>query len=341
MISRFLKISFFKTIIFLIIFGIFLPVSPFFVLAQFNESSDISVGLLPSNPKPNQSVQITIESYSLNLNSSKISWYVNNKLVQQGVGIKTISTQAGMLGSETKVRVQVDTGTEVFTKNITILPTSVSILWEAKTYTPPFFKGKALFSHQSNILFTAIPRIVVNGKEVPKENLVYTWSKNGTILGDQNGYGKYTLPITGSVISRPLSIDVEVNDPNTGITAFNTIDVQPVEPEIVMYATDPLYGVEYNKTIKETFSLAGKEVTLTAVPYFFSTIDIGSGNISYNWSINGNTISDGQNTQTRVFRKVGDVFGLSNIGITINNDSKLLQFASYQLAIDFLKDRSE
>lgn len=312
------------------LFGFTLPLN-----AQVDSSSDISIGTLPTNPGPNQSIQVTIESYSINLNSSKISWYVNNKLITQGVGIKTIPTQTGNLGSETVISVQIDTETETLTKKLTIIPTSVNILWEARTYTPPFFKGKALFSHQSNILFTAIPRIVVKGKEIPKENLIYTWSKNGVILGDKNGYGKYTLPQTGSVISRPFSIEVEVSDPNTGITAFNTTNVQPIEPEIIIYKTDPLYGVEYSKAILDSLPLSGKEITLTAVPYFFSNIE----NISYNWSINGNDISDGQNTSTRVFRKVGEVFGISQINLKIIQKNKILQFASHNVSIEFLKNQ--
>ncbi len=337
MISRFLKISLFNSIALLFIFGIFFTTTS--VFAQFNESSDISIGLLPASPRPNQPVQITIESYSLNLDAAQITWYVNNTEVRKGTGVKNISTQTGKLGTETSVRVVVDTKTETFTKNISIVPASVSILWEARTYTPHFFKGKALFSHQSNILFVATPRIVVNGKEIPKENLIYTWSKNGTVLGDQNGYGRYTLPITGSIISRPLSIDLEVSDPDTGTTAFDTINITPIEPEVITYVVDPLYGVQYNKAIKGTLPLGGKEVTLTAVPYYFSNAEGGSGSISYNWSINGNTISDGQNVRTRVFRKVGEVFGVSNIALKVLQKNKLLQFTSYNLSIDFLQNQ--
>ncbi len=336
MISRFIKNSLLHYVILLVVFSMFFTTNVIF--AQFSESGDISIGLLPANPQPDQLVQVTIESYSINLDAAKITWYVNEKEVTRGTGIKSISTRTGKLGAETSVRVAVSTDTEVFTRSITITPASVNILWEARTYTPPLFKGKALFSHQSSILFVAIPRILVNGKEIPKENLVYTWSKNGTVLGDQNGYGRYTLPITGSIVSRPLSIEVEVNDPNTGITAFNTVDVTPVEPEILTYIVDPLYGINYSKAIKNILPLTGKEITLTAAPYFFSNAEGLSSNISYDWSINGDSISDGQNTRTRVFRKTGEMFGISTIGLKVVQKNRLLQFASYGLAIDFLKN---
>ncbi len=301
--------------------------------------NDVSVGVYPESPQPRDPVTVTIETYSFNLDSSTIKWYVNGNLAQEGKGLKTLTFQVGNLGQTSNVRIVINSDKGQIIKNVPITPGVVTIVWEANTYTPPFFKGKALFSHQSAITFMAQPQLVVGGRTLNPANLIYTWSKEGTILGNQNGYGKQTLTLTGSVISRGMKIMVEVQDPSTGATTSGVIQVDPVEPEIAAYIVDPLYGVQYNKVIKGTLPLIGKEVTLTAVPYFFSNAEAGSGAISYNWSINGNTISDGQNTRTRVFRKVGEVFGISNIGLRILQENKLLQFASYNLAIDFLQNQ--
>lgn len=300
--------------------------------------NDVSVGIYPENPQPRDPVTVTIETYSFNLDSSNTKWYVNGNLAQEGRGLKTLTFQVGNLGQTSNVRIVITSDKGTLTKNIAITPSIVTITWEADTYTPPFFKGKALFSHQSIITFMAQPQIVVKGRTLNPANLIYTWSKEGTVLGNQNGYGKQTLTLTGSVISRSMKVMVEVQDTTSGATASGVIQVDPIEPEVLMYVVDPLYGVEYNKAIKGTLPLNGKEVTLTATPYFFSTNgQYGEDNMSYNWSINGNTISDGQNTRTRVFRKVGEVFGISNIGLRILQENKLLQFASYNLAIDFLQ----
>lgn len=304
--------------------------------------NDVSIGISPENPGPRDPVTVTIETYSFNLDTANTKWYVNNNLAQEGKGLKTLTFQTGNLGQTSSVRIVIDSEQGQVIKNISINPSIVTIVWEADTYTPPFFKGKSLFSHQSTITFMAQPQILVGGRVLNPTNLIYTWSKDGTVLGSQNGYSKQTLTLTGSVISRSMKVMVDVQDPTSGATASGIIQVNPVEPEILMYIADPLYGIQYNKAMKGTFSLTEREVTLTTVPYFFTTTgNSGENSVSYNWSINGNTISDGQNTRTRVFRKVGELFGVSSINVRAIQENKILQFASQNLAIDFLKDSSQ
>lgn len=335
MISRF--ITFF---VYILCFSFYFPVVAQGQIADMI-NSDVAVGVSPDSPKPNEPVTVTIETYSFNLDSANTKWYVNGKLAQEGKGLKTLTFQARDLGQPSVVKIVIDSNTGQITKSVTITPNVVTILWEANTYTPPFFKGKSLFSHQSTVTLMAQPQIVVGGKIVSPTNLIYKWRKNGTILGNQNGYGRQTLTLDGSVISREMKIFVEVEDPRSGAIASGVINLNPIEPEMVVYAVDPLYGIQYNKAIIGKLPLTGREVTLTAVPYFFSDISAtNNDSTSYNWSINGDAISDGLNTRTRVFRKVGDVFGLSNIGLRVEQTNRLLQFDSYNVSIDFLNNTS-
>lgn len=318
----------------------FLPTTIYAELIGITES-DVAIGISPENPKPKEPVTVTLETYSFDLDNSNTKWYVNNTLAQEGKGLKTLTFQARDLGQPSVIRIIIDSNKGQIIKNVTITPNIVTVVWEADTYTPAFFKGKALFSHQSTVTLLAQPQIIVRGKTVPPTNLIYRWSKNGTVLGSQSGYGRQTLTLEGSVISNQIKVLVEVEDPQSGSTASGIIELNPVEPEVLIYTVDPLYGIQYNKTIKGTLPLLGKETTITAVPYFFSVTDVyNKDEITYNWSINGNLISDGLNSKTRVFRKVGDVFGTSDIGLHITQESKILQFASYRLLIDFLKDPS-
>lgn len=307
-----------------------------------NTSDDeVSFGVSPENPEPNEPTTIKLESYSIDLDKSNTKWYVNNTLAQEGRGLKTLTFQVGDLGKSSVVKIIIDSTKGQIIKNITINPSAVTILWEADTYTPPFFKGKALFSHQSRVTFVAQPQIVVGGRTLNPSNLIYRWSKDGTVLGNQNGYGKQTLTLTGSVISRSMRIFVEVEDPQSGATASGVITLSPVEPEILMYKMDPLYGVQYNKAILQSIALTGKEITLTSIPYFFSSQSAVINNeLMYTWSINGEEISDGLNINTRVFRTIGDISGKSDIGIRIEQPNKILQFASHNTIIDFLKEPS-
>lgn len=329
----------FITILISIFFFVFISGADI-AFAQFGAvaEGDVSITLSPQNPGPRDPVTITIESYAIDINNATTRWYVGSTLVQEGKGIKKLITQAGDMAKPTTVRVVIQSQAGQITKTITIIPSRVSLLWEAETYTPPFFKGKSLFSHQSKITIMAEPEISANGRKVSPNNLIYTWSKDGVVLGAQNGHGKKTISFVGSVISRNMRIMVEALDPISGLTASGVTTITPIEPEVVMYVSDPLYGTQYNKAINDTIPLKGSEVTLEAVPFFFSAPSgLLSGDISYTWSINGAGISDGQNVNKRVFRKVGDVFGVSNVTLNITQLSKILQFASKNINIDFLK----
>src|SRR3989344_1173365 len=61
----------------------------------------------------------------------------------------------------------------LFLASTTTHAQSVDLLWQGETYTPPFYKGKSLWSNQSRITFFAM----TNGLGNPA-NLSYKWTKN-------------------------------------------------------------------------------------------------------------------------------------------------------------------
>ena len=70
-------------------------------------------------------------------------------------------------------------------------PTSVDVLWSAYSYTPPFYKGKALAPSRGSVVLVALPQLVTrNGSPIEPKNIIYTWSRRGVILGKSSGLGK-------------------------------------------------------------------------------------------------------------------------------------------------------
>lgn len=303
------------------------------------KESDVSLDMEPLFPRPNERVSITINSFATNLDTANISYYIDGKLIKSGKGLKNFSLILGKQGTVSNLKIKMDLldGYSI-EKNIAIKPSSVDLLWEADTYTPPFFKGKRQFSHQSIVKLVAIPHILQNGVEIPENKLLYKWSKDGEILGDRNGYGRNILKIATSLISRDMIVGVEVEDPETGFSAYNEVNLSPKEPFVVFYKKDPLYGIQYQKAILSTLPLTGQEIELVAVPYFFNTEENGT-KIKYTWTINGSDIQDGENRATRIFRKVGDVFGTSNVSIKVENLDKILQFGESTISVNFEKPK--
>ncbi|MEI6843279.1 MAG: hypothetical protein WCK48_02120 [bacterium] len=307
--------------------------------AQFSAlaPNSINVDISPENPKPSSIVTVTLSSYDTDLNSSNITWKINGLTKVSSRGLKTYSFALGDSGTVTNLDVIIETsGGDVVEKSYTLKPSSVDLLWEAQGYTPQFYRGKTLFSHQDIIKFIALPHITgSNGQEIPASNLIYTWKKNGTILGDYSGYGMNTYTMLGSIISRSLNLSVTVSSPDSESVGSATVTVTPIEPSIVFYEKNPLYGIQFQKAFTDTVKLTNtKEISLFAVPYFFGVSDANNPNLSYKWSINRVTI-DNTNTTTQTFRQVDGTNGSSYISLSIDNADKILQSASNGFNMQF------
>jgi hypothetical protein len=278
------------------------------VFGQFNfqTNESISVEMIPEFPEPETVVILKIESYSFDLNSSNVVWYVRGKEVAKGIGLKKISFLNGKIGEDTTISIKVTTNSGgVVEKTFSVNSSTVDIIYEADTYTPPFFKGKPLFSIQSAITFIAIPHLFSYGKELEPEKLIYKWYKDGEIIDDLSGYGKNSIKLNSSILGRSIQMEVEASDPQSGNTAVGFVEVNPISPYVIFYEKDPLYGILFNKALGTEGTLTKKEVGLVAIPYFFSTKNVNY-NLSYNWYMNGLQIEDYKNTNERLFRIEGD-----------------------------------
>ncbi len=300
-------------------------------------ASDVSAELSDENPGPNETISIAIDSFAFDINSALTTWYVNGKKVASGYGIKTQTITTGKLGVRTSISIVVSTPAGDVSKDFSIIPATVDMTWEALTYTPPFFKGKPLFTNQATVKFIAYPHVYRNGVEVNPGNLVYTWSNNGTVFADQSGYGKTTFSTAGAFIPRPMTIEVKATDPNTGSTAVGQVSLSPQRPLTLLYKNDPLYGIQYEKALVGNYSLAGREAELVVTPYYFSTASVWNNLLTYNWQINGIGIGDGENSPDKIFRAVGDSFGTSNISVSIEHTSRILQTGDANLSVTFEK----
>lgn len=312
-------------------------------LAQFNQVPGLSfdVKFVPEVPGPNEDVYIEVISYETDLNKAKITWLVNGSIVSNGTGKKSFNFKTGNQGTKTTVSVSILTIEGVSSsKDFAITPSSVDIIWQAETYTPPFYKGKALFSHESILTFLAIPHITnQNGTTLSPSNLIYTWKKNGSVLGNFSGYGKNTYSMQGSIVSRPIEITVTVTSPDTDAVGFARTVVYPVDPVVLMYEKDPLYGIRLEKSLFGTVSLENKEeIEVVALPLFFGEKVLSNNNILYDWKINNSDIDKKTLERSKIFRPIEGTSGTSYISLSAENAGSLLQTASVGFNLEFNKE---
>lgn len=300
----------------------------------FSLSNELGVEIIPNYPKPNEEVSVNLSLYTGDLNSADIAWYENNKLVLSGKGETSFSFKTRGVGEEIKIEIKIKLlNGSAFSKSFTINPAGVYLVWEANSYVPPFYKGKALHPRQGSLKVVAMPEFVKNGKRVPAKNLVYEWSNGINVLQNQSGYGKNVLVLNGSILGRAEDIEVLVTDPVNNLVAQSFVDIAPIAPEIVFYENNLYYGHIFDIAIKNSWDLKSEEVQILAAPYYFTNENNNS--LQYSWRLNSQSVPNLAGSRTAVFRKPEGESGQSSISLQIENIERILQQADRGLTINF------
>ena len=122
-----------KTIIFL---GLMFPATTF--------AGVVDVTLSPDIPGPNQTISAGLSGVLVDLDQSDMYWYLDDEIQKHGLGEKSFSFTSGDVDERTvlDVIIMIPDGRRIDLQKI-IAPMEVDLLWEADTYTPPFYRGKA------------------------------------------------------------------------------------------------------------------------------------------------------------------------------------------------------
>ena len=288
--------------------------------------NSLNLNLAPENPKANERVNASLESYATNLDRSEIVWLLNGKEEVRGTGKTKFSFTTGALGSETTLSVSVKTLDGSFLNRVLhIRPALVSLVWQAYSYTPPFYKGKALLPIEGTASIIALPSfITANGERIPPEQIIYTWRENDRTVGDGSGYGKFSFPVKSKIPIRPITVSVEAVAPEAGLIATAETTVSPVAPQILLYEERPLAGVSIRAALSQSFSFAGDEMRITAMPYFFETQRRASA-LTYAWSVN-NT-SSRETGPSITLRRTSTDNGRAQLALSITSPKSIFQAA--------------
>ncbi|MDA8611259.1 hypothetical protein N9L18_00110 [Candidatus Pacebacteria bacterium] len=285
-----------------IIFGVFLAGTS--VLAQTSlppgYKEELIIKRTPSVPTPGETVEIKIESLSTDLKRATVTWTLNGIVQKQGSGEVNYSFVAPNAGQQATVRINVlkEDGKQL-NEEFILAPADIDLIYESETYTPPFYKGRSIYSHQSDVKIVAVPNLVSGGIKSGPENIIYTWEKDGVVLQDLSGLGEDTIVFPGRILSRPFSVTVTAEVTNSNIKAKSSIVITPFNPKLIVYESGPLQGNRFDKPIVSTKDFEGEELWLTAVPYFFSVNEKDSVLLDYTWLENDKLFSD-QSAASRV-----------------------------------------
>ena len=291
-----------------------------------------------NNPLPGQIVTITAASYTFNINGATITWSTGGKQLQKGIGLITYKATAPALGKKNTIDVTATTPDGGTYKNSLVLESgSIDLIMENDGYTPPFFKGKIPLVFQNTATVIAIAHLAnSSGKEYDPATLIYNWKKDdGTVLGDQSGYGKQSISIKGSIIPRPYYLIVTASTRDNSAQAQSKIQIVPTSPFITFYVNDPLYGPLFNNAIDGSYHIGSQnELNVFASLFGFNISKLGT-DPGLNWMINNLEHPELSTSQSITLRAPGGTAGNSNIDLGVKSNKNLLQSAELSFDVSF------
>ena len=308
----------------------------FFARAQVRDT-DIVLSISPQYPSQNQSVNATLNSHTTNLDKANIFWSVNNQETSGGIGKKSFSFKTGDAGSFSVLSVTIDTvDGQSISKTMTITPAELDMLWEAyDSYTPPFYKGKALVTSQGTLKIVAVPSIINQNGKVNINNLSYVWKKDSKTQSDSSGWGKNYFIFQNSYLDKGNIIEVKVSDISGGASTSGKITLNTTNPKILFYQNDPALGVKWERTLNNGFTINPNGETLTVEPYFFSPQNLNSADLVFDWSLNGEKIQTPSPKNILSIKPEAGQSGSATIKVVVNNIRTLFQSIEKQINVRF------
>jgi hypothetical protein len=270
------------------VFLIFLAGIAYSARAQSFPVPDLVSLDAPSSPSPGEEFTVRAVTPTADKNFMRFDWEVDGKARPDfsGLGKDTIRLTAGVVGSFINVSVSTSrTGSAQGTASVSLPVADLSLTWVAKTYTPKWYRGKALPTQGSQILIAAVPKFVIRGKAVPPEQLIYRWRGENQIPID-SGVGKQTVTIETSEFAESTSfVAVAVEDAEKKIRKEAGIYVSDVQPRAVMYSLLPLGGVEPRSARSFMKSAGQGTFDFIVEPFFFAIRSLRE--LSYRWRVDG------------------------------------------------------
>ncbi len=305
-------------------------------VANAQSSSSVFVSMIPPNPAPYENTSIVLSSYVYNLDSVLISWSVNGKTIASGTGKKSFLTTAPAIGRETNVVATISLPDGAIETKVTIRPSVMVLLWQADdSYVPPFYKGKALPTPDSEVKVVAMPEIRTSSGLADSKNMTYAWKKDYTNNVDGSGYGKNFFLYINDYLEDSNNISVTASTLDQKYSNQANINIGMTQPKILFYKKDNNIGTIWEKILTNPYKIQGPEI-VEAVPYFISPKEIQNPKLVWNWSINDNIVNT-QDLKKNIMplQAQSGISGTSKLRLEIENRDKIFQTTSKEISIEF------
>ena len=294
------------------------------------------VEISPEIPTPGVEVRANLVSYSFDVDRAYIVWSLDGVVKLEGVGEKKFSFMAGSIGKRITLDVAIITEKGLkLNKVIKIIPAEVDLLWTAKTYTPVFYKGKAMPVPGSLVTVAAIPHFggYAGGN---RADYIYNWKLDYKNKPNYSGVGKSSFTFRTAGPFNKSVVSVEVSDYKKTVKAKNFAFIKNREPELFFYKDYPLEGPSYNIAVGGAIDLpaGASEISVRGEPYFFS-IPRKESLFSFNWAVNGKKTTVERPNVIDFSAEPGSGGGQASVWLDIKNKFKDFQSAGGGFRVNF------
>jgi hypothetical protein len=308
------------------------------VHAQSVAPDPVQYVVTPENPGPNQQVTIEVNGVGQFLGDATITWQQNGSVAGDAQNKMTFSFTTGGVGAVTRISLRINSPTKgLITHEFVFNPSVINLVWEADTYTPTLYKGKALYSGGSPLRVVAFPTVLIGGSLVPSSKLSFQWYRNDTLDPSVSGLGKNVFTFVGDQLQKEEDVSVVVYSGNTQV-GKGEVTIPASNPMVIFYAQDPLRGELLEQGFQGRVTMAQTETTFKAEPYFFANNSIRNGRLQYQWTLNDlDTTGPDADKGLMTLRQTGSGTGAADLGVSVQNSdsSRLVQTASATLNLVF------
>ncbi|MEK7560930.1 MAG: hypothetical protein AAB539_03185 [Patescibacteria group bacterium] len=251
----------------------------------------LSLFAIPETPGPDEKFTVSARTPTFDKNSARYNWTVSGKKRPDlsGVGKHTITLKAGKLGDAIPVSAEITRldgagGTVALTVRVA----EIAMPWFAATYIPRWYKGKALPIPESVVRVIAMPEIIIKGKQIPSQNLLFRWGldneenvREGAGL-DSFSFKMGVLPETMHIVS------VTAQDFERRVKKTQRVAVVAQEARANLYAVTPLGGIETRRAIAD-YRTGRTVLDVQIEPFFFNIKN--RNDLTYDWRLAGRVVS--------------------------------------------------
>jgi hypothetical protein len=306
--------------------------SLFFIKASFAQEGPadtllLDISLIPSNPEPQQRTIARVTTLDGNINRANLVWFLNGEPLDQGVGKTQVTFITPASGNTAVLTVEGSLDGLSGSASLTVIPGQVDLFWEAvDSYTPPFYKGKAIPSAMANIRVVAVP------SPLAPRSIAYQWERNDAVLQGLSGAGRNSVTIKNTELVVTENIKVSID--SSQFQGENRIQITPRSPSIIVYPKNEGF-IDFSRGSNETLSLSTIGTVLRIEPYFFS---MGSSKLDdwlrFAYTFNGESyIPEGKVNEIEV--SAPETGGTSRFFIEVESIREALQNVERRITLFF------